>query len=628
MQLIMAKEELYVPASSFRRIEEADASYLTRFSEEITFNVPDGRKLDLQLTLRHASGPLFQEVHSELGRSPRQPGFFGLDHVAAGAASVDVMGTYYTPPAIARLVAEIATQGFLDRTAIVVLDPACGSGSFLIEAAHALRRNNFRGAVRLVGYDVSDRAIEMARFALSEARLDASIQYQLSVKDFLSEDAGDVVADVVVINPPFGSYGLLSQKHQQAVSEELGSSMKYRPDLSQAFVSKAVRLVRQKGCVGTLLPVGVLGSKFGSQWRSGLMNKSWVQLVALLGAYDIFKDATVSVACVILRPGMPIDLGTEMIWAEPNKRSSAAAMRAVRQWASGDLNTQRGAGWSAYSVQPLRCRMSWTPVPNALGSLLPRIERSARTTAGDLFVIELGIRAGNRSLFIVDEHIYEHFNEIERKVFRPIAEKDGIRSGRIVAKNYIFYPDRGVTVAEARKLYPTYYAFVLAAHNLEDGHTLNLARARRNTMAQRNPCIVSRAFASTGAFAVDAEGNFVVVQGYAWRPRQALHVLPIPLLDLLSDYSFIFNSNVFMLIAREYSIIQAGGQIDLAQRLMKHVPLPNLANLYNDRYDLADMAQWLRRVDQERFPPVRDLDQFARAVYGIEEGEWPDDAHW
>lgn len=605
----------------------ADPQYVEKFNADVSFNATEGRTLDLRLTLRHVSGSLFQEAHSELARDRFQRDLFILPRMEPGAASAESLGAYYTPPALARAVAEAASRPLAASRSLTVLDPACGSGSFLIEAALALRRSGHRAHIRLVGYDVSSRAIDMARFATAEAGIEEPLSFDLSVVDFLSHPIEECIADIVLMNPPFRGFGLLTVKEQAAVRTELGSLLRYRPDVSQAFVTKALRMVRGGGRLGALLPVGVLGSSFGADWRSSVMRKAQIELVATLGAYDMFRDAMVNVACVILAPGAETRKDTAMIWAEPSRHAAAAAMRAIRRWSNGNDRDHRGTGWSSYHMpaDKLERRTSWAPTPNALGRLLPKLERAIRSRVGDIFSIELGIRSGSRELFVISEAQFSQLDQREQSTFRPIAEKDAIRNGRIAPRNFLFYPDRDMTVGEIRKLYPKYYGLVLASKNLDKDHVLKLARARRKTMSERKPRIVSRAFIGVGAFAVDASGDYVVVQGYSWKPKNVLNDSGASVLDLLSDYSFIFNSGIFMTFAREYSIIQAGGQIDAAKRFMDDIPLPNLGEIYQIRPDRVKASVRLRDIDRTRFPEIRELDRFAAAVYGLESGEWPTD---
>ncbi len=99
-----------------------------------------GCRLDADLLMRHASGLLYQEAHLELERPIQIQGrLFGIPsgRPEKGTAKPDAR---FTAPPLARLLAEQALKIHLGLVIkqpgdkISVLDPACGSGVFLVEA--------------------------------------------------------------------------------------------------------------------------------------------------------------------------------------------------------------------------------------------------------------------------------------------------------------------------------------------------------------------------------------------------------------------------------------------------------------------------------------------------------------
>ena len=97
---------------------------------------------------------------------------------------------YPTPADVA---AEIVYDAYMagDIGGMKVMDLGCGTGIFSVAAS-------LMGAASVVGYDISDRALALARKTASEMGLD--IDFRLS--DVSDVDEG---ADTVLMNPPFGS---------------------------------------------------------------------------------------------------------------------------------------------------------------------------------------------------------------------------------------------------------------------------------------------------------------------------------------------------------------------------------------------------------------------------------------
>lgn len=97
---------------------------------------------------------------------------------------------YPTPATIA---ADIVFSAYAagDIEGMKVMDLGCGTGMFSIAAA-------LMGAGMVVGYDISESALETAR--LNAADLELDIDFKLSPVESVSEGA-----DTVLMNPPFGS---------------------------------------------------------------------------------------------------------------------------------------------------------------------------------------------------------------------------------------------------------------------------------------------------------------------------------------------------------------------------------------------------------------------------------------
>src|SRR5439155_19093051 len=106
------------------------------------------------------------------------------------------LGAIYTPPILARWVAELLAGQLTDRESPVVLDPACGDGALLL-AVH----ERLNGKVRLVGWDIDPVAIAAARQFLPGTT-------QLLNRDSLVSTDGRFPAarpDGIIVNPPWGS---------------------------------------------------------------------------------------------------------------------------------------------------------------------------------------------------------------------------------------------------------------------------------------------------------------------------------------------------------------------------------------------------------------------------------------
>lgn len=148
------------------------------------------RKLytDVNKTLEGAGGKWSRKARAHVfERDPREA--LGLAVETGQATDVrSVLQAYYTPPALARRVAELSGVKAEDS----VLEPSVGEGAL---AVAVLERTGPDATI--VAYDVDEVALRKAA-----NRLAGPARMQLACLDFLDVDP-DPIYDVVVMNPPF-----------------------------------------------------------------------------------------------------------------------------------------------------------------------------------------------------------------------------------------------------------------------------------------------------------------------------------------------------------------------------------------------------------------------------------------
>ena len=213
-------------------------------------------------------------------------------------------GAYYTPRFVADLViSQIADK--LPSEKIIeqrFLDPACGSGIFLVRCFQLLCEQHRRATdrsqripwesllvmlSRLEGWDIDEAAVRVAVFSLYVALLEeveppdirALIERgnllpglwerTLRARDFFTVDPGDpgAQADVIVGNPPWSSRRQPERRSIEWCATE-GLPMPGREE-AWAFVWKSLRHLRTGGVIALLLPsMGFLHNHAGSAVRA------------------------------------------------------------------------------------------------------------------------------------------------------------------------------------------------------------------------------------------------------------------------------------------------------------------------------------------------------------------------
>jgi hypothetical protein len=555
----------------------------------------DGLVLDPRLLLRHAAGQVFQEAHYEasLISQLRFPGFpsQGLPaHIKKSG-----VGIHFTPPALARTLVEQALRLADTREPkLKIFDPACGSGEFLREALRQLRLIGYTGKIELVGFDVSQLAADIARFVLSwESRSDMhGVTVRILDTDSLSGSTKwpDSV-DILLMNPPFVSYEDLTPDQVAKMREAMGHLARGRIDMSSAFVWRAIESLPESAVIATLIPASFLDGEANRPLRSEMSLRVSGAFVARLGSQVLFTNALVDAGAFVGKMGhSEAEFKTVAFWADHRDKSTATGLRELRK-----LTRARQApalpvdrdGFSIYSIPNLTDNpQAWSPRSYRAWNLLRQLGHLP--TVRDLFSVHTGARPGHLPAFLVDKALFCDLPKAEQRYFRPAVVNQSVSFGHLQDSKYVFYPYGRRRITDERELkrkLKVFYSDVLLEHKT----TLLDRRSRRKAkwweMSEPRawqfdiePKLVSVYFGAAGSFAYDESGEFVVVQGFAWLPKQPLDDSPIFHPKLALAYLALLNSPMMNLLLSATSASVQGGQWDLSARYVENIAIPNLAS--------------------------------------------------
>jgi adenine-specific DNA-methyltransferase len=586
-------------------------------------------RLQPSVLIRHALGTLYQEAHLAIERSlqPYLPGLAPGDP-AKGYLRRDVR---FTPPALARSLALQALQRTKDVTRpITVLDPACGSGVFLIEAVRELEALGYQEEINLIGYDVSDIACEMAQFAVERAAQQTSLANAVRVSilrtNALKEPWPDV--NVILMNPPFVPWERLEDEDRQVALDVLGPGHG-RADLSMAFISKAVESLQPAGALATVLPAPLLSGSSARRWRGDLHEALRIELVGRFQSLRYFRSSIVEpgfIVAVRKTPMEPAQESLNVLVAEPEYEE--VALRAVRLGPQSDYPT---VGFE-YSEKPADFleQHSWKPMPRGFVSLVRKLSSMIPTRVESLFAVQQGIRTGADAVFKRTAEQVKALPRNERKYFRLMATNKTIRLGRIAETEFIFYPygEAGLilkTEDELREAVPSYYEEVLKPNRVMLGKRAGvdpdrwwtLTRPRASQFAA-SPKIVSKTFGKAGGFAYDQKGRYVVQQGHAWLLKQDM-LQVVDVTELEFAYLALFNSRMFEMLLKAFCPILLGGQFDLSPQYVNRIPLPYLYDdLQIERHVVLGLAMHGRHIHESGLREDPTYEALAARAFGEE----------
>ena len=271
-------------------------------------------------------------------------------------------GTVYTPGYLADFVLDGVLPWGEEEWDLKILDPACGSGIFLVKAfqrlVHRWKRAHPQQPIssdtlrslleqNLVGVDIDSEAVRVASFSLYLAMCDEidprrywqEVHFpilrgqRLISKDFFCEDIsglrtkGDVKRyDIIIGNPPWGKNTTTRAAKEWARLHEWPISY---GDIGPLFLAKSADLVKPSGQVSLLQPVGTLlfnSSSPAQALRKRLFENFRVTEVVNFSAlrFGLFKKVIGPSALVTLRPTSLSDEPDEplvYIFPKPAKNS-------------------------------------------------------------------------------------------------------------------------------------------------------------------------------------------------------------------------------------------------------------------------------------------------------------------
>jgi SAM-dependent methyltransferase len=240
----------------------------------------------------------------ELGRDVS---YAGLDPVVVSsvyesaildAASRADFGVFYTPPGLARRILAQLPLEELAPECRQILDPACGSGTFLLAAYDRLRHIapleldlidvHNDTSKRLTGFDIDPLAVEVARLALLLNAMPAGNGWHVEQRDALDTVAPGA-ATVVVSNPPW---------------RDLRSDHGRRVQIADRFVLRMLQMLEPGGFLAVVLPAGWLSSGTSRPARKQLEEQCGLFEVWRL-PQDTFPGADMDATVVFARRDQP-----------------------------------------------------------------------------------------------------------------------------------------------------------------------------------------------------------------------------------------------------------------------------------------------------------------------------------
>ncbi len=192
-------------------------------------------------------------------------------------------GAYFTPLQIARkLNSQIFTQNTADCNDSLILDPSCGSGSFLLTLPKVFTFKNIYGN----DIDFINVCIIRINFFLRNLTLTYDdLCSHFTCSDFLTSPP-DLKFNYIIGNPPWGSQ--LDSEYLLLLKDMLNTANKKSADSFALFTEQAINCLKENGRLGFILPKSLFFVKAHRNIREILLENGRLNYVENLA--EAFKN--------------------------------------------------------------------------------------------------------------------------------------------------------------------------------------------------------------------------------------------------------------------------------------------------------------------------------------------------
>lgn len=262
-------------------------------------------------------------------------------------------GIYYTPTYIVDYIVRNTLSEILKQNKeidkIKILDPACGSGSFLIKAFDVISdfwkekigEEKFNRQIKntiltnnLYGVDLDPQAVEIAQLNLllkigekgelprlkenikcgnsliddpAIAGEDKAFKWEEKFPETIQYDENGNLKegygfDVVIGNPPYIMVENLQKNEREYMMSHFETALK-RFDIYIGFIERALKLLKKGGVVGFIIPYQFLTQDYAEKMRGYILEECTIRQIVDLSQQKVFQAATVRNIILIVEKG-------------------------------------------------------------------------------------------------------------------------------------------------------------------------------------------------------------------------------------------------------------------------------------------------------------------------------------
>ena len=188
------------------------------------------------------------------------------------------LGQYFTPKSIRELLlSKLPKKDNAD-----ILDPACGSGEFLLSC-----KKYFKNPI-LYGFDIDKKLINISSKLVKNAIIKNF--------DFLNIDINKKKYDYIIGNPPY-----FELKLNEEIKKKYFDIIKGRVNIFSLFIKMGLDLLKDGGYLAYVVPPSMNNGAYFSKLREYVIKNSSLEYLHIIDGADNFHLANQKVMLIILK---------------------------------------------------------------------------------------------------------------------------------------------------------------------------------------------------------------------------------------------------------------------------------------------------------------------------------------